>query len=62
MRKAMLLVLALSAAAAAFGAAPRRAEAEDCYWYCDCQTVLCSCGYFRNCPWPPPPIQCPTCP
>jgi hypothetical protein len=62
MRKAMFLALALSAAAAAFAAAPRLAEAEDCYWYCDCETVRCSCGYYRLCPWPPPPIQCPTCP
>lgn len=63
MRKAMFLVLALSAAATAFSAAPRLANAaEDCYWYCECETVVCSCGYYRLCPWPPPPIQCPTCP
>lgn len=62
MRKAILLALALSAAAAAFGAAPRPVEAADCFWFCDCETVGCSCGHPRNCPWPPPPIQCPTCP
>lgn len=57
MRKALLLCLALSAAAAAVASVPR-AEAADCYWYCTNGSVYCSCGAPRNCPWPPPPIAC----
>ena len=61
MKRTMMLALALIAALTAISPAPT-ASAQDCYWYCDCETVKCSCGYFRNCPWPPPPIACPTCP
>jgi hypothetical protein len=55
------LALAFSAALAATVSIPR-VEAADCYWYCDCDGVHCSCGHPRTCPWPPPPIACPTCP
>lgn len=65
MRKALLLTLALAASAAAFGSMPRAEAATDCYWYCTCENgmnvVKCSCGTAQRCPWPPPPIACPTC-
>ena len=61
MRKMILLALAFSAVLMATASIPP-AEAVDCYWYCDCEGVHCSCGHPRSCPWPPPPIACPTCP
>lgn len=61
MRKVILLALAFSAAlVATVSILP--AGAVDCYWYCDCEGVHCSCGNPRSCPWPPPPIACPACP
>lgn len=61
MRKALLLVLALMSLVMAFVSAPRPVEAADCFWFCDCDGVHCSCGLPRSCPWPPPPIACPAC-
>lgn len=60
MRK-ILLLLAMVAMLAAVGSTPRVEAANDCYWYCDCEGVHCSCGNPRSCPWPPPPIACPIC-
>lgn len=60
MRKTISMALALAAVVAALATAPTPAAGEECVWYCDGQTVVCSCGHPRNCPWPPPPLQCPT--
>lgn len=51
MRKALLFVLALSAAAAAVGTAPRL-EAATCSWQCGICGPVCPCGP-GNCPGPP---------
>jgi len=56
MRKAILLLLALTAAAAALASVPKVA-ATTCYWACGTCGMVCSCGPPNLCSGPKP--QCP---